>query len=668
MVGNRDSDGLGVDASREFVLACKGVLALGLILLVMQFAVAGAGLWLGFNRKVLATLAADVGWGELVLLVLPLVLIPLLLNLLLMVVALIGAQLMIRVWPDRAMLAMRAWLLFLLLWLTVFWENARLFPLSSFRLGINVPEVISGFSLWYAWGAGLLLGSIVAVSRLRRRYGVLLFIGAMIAGVWLRMEGSAEAHAASVTSKPNVFIIGIDSVRPDMVGVLGEAHSLTPHVDRLLANGSVFRSAYTPIARTYPSWLAILSGRYPLHSGARVNLMSPAGVDREGLLPQLLRQQGYRTVHAIDERRFSGIDESYGFDQVVGPPRGIKDFLAYGLRDNPLTNLVVASRFGRYLLPYHHANRALDLTYSPDGFLRLLAGSLKGEEKPLFMAVHFCLPHWPYKWGELSDHNASPLDYYRQALMRADRQVGELMRMLEQRGFLDNAIVVMLSDHGESHGLPQDMPFRLAGRPMGQAWGHGTDVMSLMQSRVLLGLAGYGQQRMHVRSGIHDETVTLLDVSPTLADLLDLQVPWRMDGRSLSGVINGRAELAEAPVFMESEFDLQGVSLANPDIRQLLDRGIGYYHLVDGQVELTNEALASIVRAKQRAVMQGDHMLALYPHYQGGRMILADLRQGEASPMTRQSCAQDDRCSSLFKRLETFYGAEISENPLLRLP
>lgn len=72
-----------------------------------------------------------------------------------------------------------------------------------------------------------------------------------------------------------------------------------------------------------------------------------------------------------------------------------------------------------------------------------------------------------------------------------------------------------------------------------------------------------------------------------------------------------RADRQGACLVRESEFDLPGVGKANPDISRLLLE-IGYDHLTfRGHVELTNEALASIIRAKQRAVIAGaDFFLA----------------------------------------------------------
>lgn len=657
--------------------ALKWLMLMCLLLFLGQLAVAAIDMKIGFDGKVMATLAKDFGVADLAGFLFPLVLILLLLNIFLALAALLGGFFLGG--ADGERLPVISWLVFSLLWLTIVWENARLFPSSLFAFGIQVPAALVDFPFWYLWGIGALLCLMIGAWHRRqfRAFGAAIVVP--VAGAWLMLlSGASHTTAKSVIhgDKPNVFIIGIDSVRIDVVGALGAPESLTPNLDKLLEGGAVFHTAYTPIARTYPSWLGILSGRYPIGSGARVNLMAQEGVDKQALLPVALRESGYRTLYGMDERRFSSIDETYGFDQVVGPPTGIRDFLAQGLRDNPLLNLLVSSPMGRYLLPYHYSNRALDMTYKPADFHRLLSEALSGGvryevstgfRRPLFMTTHFCLPHWPYAWGEEDAIKKTPLKHYQAAVRRADTQVADLVRELRAGGYLENAIVVLLSDHGEAHGLPSDMPFRLDGLPMKPAWGHGTNVLSPTQNRVVLGFVGFGPQAARIRAASHEEVVTLLDVAPTVASLLDIELPWRSDGRSLTELLAGQAGLAESPVFLESEFDLPGVNQANPDVRRLLLEGVGYYHLTSqGRVELTNEALVPIIQAKQRAVIDGDMVLAIYPHHQKARMLLVNQASGQAREMEQASCRIEPVCAHLLLRLESFYGAEIQRNPLIR--
>src|SRR5690606_23377785 len=122
----------------------------------------------------------------------------------------------------------------------------------------------------------------------------------------------------------------------------------------------------------------------------------------------------------------------------------------------PLVNLLVNQSVGRWLFPYAHANRGAAVTYDPDTFVRRL-DALPELEEPTFLAVHLTLVHWPYTWATapnptLGDDPAKMADRYWKAATRVDEQFSDLLQLLKRKGALDNSIVVVLSDHGESLG------------------------------------------------------------------------------------------------------------------------------------------------------------------------------------------------------------------------
>src|SRR5204863_1260045 len=135
------------------------------------------------------------------------------------------------------------------------------------------------------------------------------------------------------------------------------AGKYTPHMDEFLNQATVFSESLTPLARTFPSWVSILTGAYPKNSNVRYNLSDQITFDLKQTLPSILRDHGYKTIYAIDETRFSNINESYGFDQIVAPPTGFNDFLIGTINDFPLSNLLVNTILGKYLFPYSYANR-----------------------------------------------------------------------------------------------------------------------------------------------------------------------------------------------------------------------------------------------------------------------------------------------------------------------
>ncbi len=407
--------------------------------------------------------------------------------------------------------------------LVVFGLNAQFFPDSFFAVGL--PSLLATKAVLLLTLLILGLATALAYYQLirRRRYrrlGLIFFslVGlTLLASLVNDFSAQTRYHVTGTPAKPNIILIGLDSLRPDYTGYFGSALNHTPHIDQFLRKAVTFKEVYTPLARTFPAWVSILTGKHPKNSHARINLGYAAPVVTNDTLARQLKAANYATIYATDEKRFSNITEDYGFDQLIGPSMGLNDFILGGLSDFPLTNLLVNLPIGRFLFPYNYANRAAAITYEPDRFLQLVkAGLQRREDKPLFLALHFCVTHWPFTWA--NDRQPVHLmmnERYRSSVAKVDQQLGDLLQILKENGLLGNSIVVLLSDHGTSFGLPGDRlldqrhyhgdPARLKwvtvnqlSQPDGDsldleksyslntAYGQGTDVLSLKQYQVLL--------------------------------------------------------------------------------------------------------------------------------------------------------------------------------------
>jgi hypothetical protein len=181
----------------------------------------------------------------------------------------------------------------------------------------------------------------------------------------LGLRGSNDVDAAGQSDRPHLVLIGVDSLRCDVVGA-GREPGLTPNIDNFVRNESqLFTDAITPLARTFPAWTSILTGRYPRATGARENLVARSSLSMVDTLADLMRANGYRTIFATDEVRFSNIDKSFGFDQAITPTVGAADFLLGKANDLPLANLVANSWLGKWMFPATYGNRAATVTYRP---------------------------------------------------------------------------------------------------------------------------------------------------------------------------------------------------------------------------------------------------------------------------------------------------------------
>lgn len=431
------------------------------------------------------------------------------------------------------------------------------------------------------------------------------------------------APAASAHAVPHVVIIGIDSLRDDLAGAQAE-EQLTPHIDGYLNGAHRFSDAISPLARTYPALVSLLTGRHPASTNARFNLMPRGQVREQDTLGDSLRASGYRSVFATDEVRFANFDESFGFDQLITPPVGASDFMLGKAGDLPLVNLLSPTRIASWMLPTSHANRAVYVTYRPDNFVSRLNREIVVDQ-PEFLYVHLTLSHWPYSWAGQTKPS-TPQEYrvgYRRAVAEVDRQFGEVMRMLERNGILENAVVVVLSDHGEALGGPTDSMLRKTGTGpeiWNSMWGHGTSVMSPHQYSVLLAMRGFGRARLPGTPGVHAWPVSLEDVRPTLQEFATGSAPANVDGISLLPFLrdpDSVSALLTRVRYTETDFNTPMVLAGKYNESGLIHEGAAYYEIVPetGWVQLRPNRLPELMAKKQRAALSRDSLLAAIPSW-----------------------------------------------------
>ncbi len=490
-------------------------------------------------------------------------------------------------------------------------------------------------------------------------------------------------YDAATNERPNIILIGMDSVRPDFLSFFGGSRK-TPFVDSFLEQAMVFSDAVTPLARTFPSWISILMGDYPSHAGVRSNLSKQNKMNLTLTLPAILKANGYETMFATDETRFSNIDKDFGFDHLVSPPMGLNDFLIGTFNDFPMSNLLVNSMVGKWLFPYSYANRPVFFTYDPNSFLKQIDSTLPTKRsKPLFLAVHFCLPHAPYLWSDLAGLQLTAQERYQQSIVRVDQQVADFFALLKQHRLLDHAIVVLLSDHGEAlefsgdritekdlyinknTPVPQFYPPNLANEAINQSAGHGTDVLGLPQYHTLLAFKIYGTEK--AQHGIQTSVVSLVDIKPTILDLIGLNVvaPLAANTESLASLITGKRQGVAMlrHIFLESDYSPEAIRTVYPEIEKVLLEGIQLFQVNPRTMRLTvrEDRVPMMINSRQYADIYDDWMLALYPLSKTVRMpILINLISGEWTNDLRTPFAQHSPALYMLQALKTFYGSEIN--------
>ena len=303
------------------------------------------------------------------------------------------------------------------------------------------------------------------------------------------VDGPRFSHA-------NVVVITIDTLRRDHLAPYGAPFETTA-ASRLAREGVVFEHAVSQVPLTLPSHTSIFTGLYPPHHTIRDNGGFVLGKDIATLATRL-QAAGYRTA---------GFVSSYVLHSRWGIGQGHEtydDSFDYaGLERRALTDVE------------RPAGPVVDAALA---WLR----QPKRAERPFYLWVHLYDPHEPYEPPE--EYRRRAPSAYAGEVMYADAQAARLLDALDALGLRRNTMVVYLSDHGESlgeHGEPThgiflygatlDVPLIIA-PPAGSALDAPPPAL---HGRRVRGLA------------------RLVDVSPTVLDLVALPVPGGLDGISL---------------------------------------------------------------------------------------------------------------------------------------
>src|SRR5437899_4461370 len=312
---------------------------------------------------------------------------------------------------------------------------------------------------------------------------------------------------------PNIVFITVDTTRADRMGFLGNTHGLTPNLDLLARQGVVFERAYSQAPLTPVSHATIFTGTYPqFHTVTDFGHPLPALLP---YLPEILKKSGYHTAAFIGSLILDPkASMAPGFD------RGF-DFFDAGFR-------IKRDRDEDRYAPVER--RAGDVVG------HAITGLNKNRQPPFFIWVHLYDPHAPYDPPAPYDKRFK--DPYEGEIAYADASLGKLLTYLRQHGLYDRTLIVMMSDHGESLGAH--------GESM-----HGIFLYDeTIQVPLVFKLPGELLARRRVTS-----RVRLVDVAPTLLNMLSLPLPPTFQGESLVPLMKGvQKQAPDLPAYAETEY------------------------------------------------------------------------------------------------------------------
>ncbi len=398
-----------------------------------------------------------------------------------------------------------------------------------------------------------------------------VWTGALLACAAGAVNLLVPVAGADEPPRPNVLFLLADDQRPDTIHALGNDHIRTPHLDRLVREGTAFRRAIVAIPICVASRAEIITGRDGLLNGKNDFGFSPA--EDAPSWGSVMRDAGYDTGY-VGKWHTSGRPSTHGYANAPG-------LFAGGAANRPLTHpldwkgMPVTGYVGwvfqtddRTQFP----DRGVGLT--PDISAAFADAAIEfidtRRERPFFLHVNFTAPHDPlfmptgyeslydpdalplppnflpehpfdhgnfdgrderlFHWPRTPEETRGALAVYYAVITHMDEQIGRIIAALEHSGELDNTLIIVSSDHGlamGSHGL----------RGKQNMYEHSIGVPLLFRGP-------------DVRRGAQlDAQCYLRDLFPTVCDFCGVTPPATVHGQSLVPLLAGEADVLYPEVF-----------------------------------------------------------------------------------------------------------------------
>lgn len=340
---------------------------------------------------------------------------------------------------------------------------------------------------------------------------ILLFLALAAASFLLLRQGQKDVEA-------NVLIITLDTTRADHIGAYGGQSGLTPNIDRLAREGTLFRNCYAQLPLTLPSHCTLFTGRYPMAHNVRNNAKYFLN-QSEFTLAEALQAKNYRTYAVI---------AAFVLMSKFGLQQGF-DF------------------YDDYLNPHELAHNFKSEIPADEVYDKFSGWLAKNSAQKFFAWVHFYDAHDPYNppaaFAKRFANNAQ--GRYAGEIAYVDSVVGKIIDDLRDRGLLDKTLLLIVGDHGEAFGEHQE-------------YGH---AIFCYEENLRVPLI-FHCPALIAKNRTVLEQVSLVDVMPTVLDVLELPIPKTVQGKSLINLLRGRKEKESRSIYFESMYGKEEMNFA----------------------------------------------------------------------------------------------------------
>lgn len=288
-------------------------------------------------------------------------------------------------------------------------------------------------------------------------------------GGWLTERVKTSNLPTAASGAPNVIVIVVDTLRADHLSSYGYERDTSPFMDSLAAEGVRYENAIAPSSWTQPVHASMLTGRYTYETHAETQPLD----DTYPTIGEVMQANGYRTGAFSANTLF--------FTRRQGHGRG---FLHFEDNYQSVPDAFLNSSLYGFLFDFYGLRKALNYEGVPT---RVLATDINDsvlrwldkDDKPFFVVMNYFDVHDPYtppepyrsKYASVPNPGGlingfmeryspsltpeqiqSEIDAYDGSIAYVDDQIRAFFGELKARGLLENTIVIVTSDHGESFG------------------------------------------------------------------------------------------------------------------------------------------------------------------------------------------------------------------------
>ncbi|HZQ22293.1 MAG TPA: sulfatase-like hydrolase/transferase [Terriglobales bacterium] len=351
-------------------------------------------------------------------------------------------------------------------------------------------------------------------------------------------NAAAQPRTASSNSRPDIFLITIDTLRADHVHCYGYEKVETPALDSLAREGFRFSQAFTPSPITNTSHTTILTGLLPSDHGV-TDFAIPLS-SAHLTLAEVLKQHGYHTAAFIGAVILDSKTLAPGLDR------------GFDYYDNFPEHADTKSRWGRV------ERRGMDVVQHVESWLT------SHQAGPHFVWVHLYDPHDPY------EPPPPFLEKYQDRLYDgeiayADSALANFLAYLKRQGWYQHSLIIAVGDHGEGLGEHNEDTH-------GIFLYDSTMHVPLIIKIPTLKRVNQGAAASKTPAQVIDAQVRTTDILPTALEFAGVAPPGKLDGASLKEYLD-HAESASRTAFGETDYPLR---FGWAPLRSVRDRAFKY--------------------------------------------------------------------------------------------